>query len=90
MDLASKTFTLTGTARDRVFVTDETTVFTKNGKPATLADGAPGDEVGGLAENLPDGKVLAIKVRFGPKTEEEKQTSGRRSGNKQTTNRTGN
>lgn len=79
VDLTAKTFTLSGSAKDRVFLTDETTVFTKNGKPATLADGVPGDEVGGLAENLPDGRVLAIKVRFGPKTEEEKQTSSRRS-----------
>lgn len=79
VNLSAKTFTLSGASKDRVFVTDDMTVITKNGKPATLADAVPGDEVGGLAENLPDGKVLAIKVRFGPKTDEENQASNRRS-----------
>jgi len=71
VDLAAKTFTLSGAAKNRVFITDGDTVFTKNGKPAKLADGVPGDEVGGLAENHPGGKVLAVKVRFGPKPENE-------------------
>lgn len=75
VDPTAKTFTLAGTAKDRVFVIDDLTVITKNGKPAQLTDGVPGDEVGGLAENLPNGKLLAVKVRFGPKPGNENQAA---------------
>ena len=67
VDTSAHTLTLSGNGQNRVFVTDAGTVFTRNGKTATLADGLPGEMVGGLAEKQPDGTVLAIKVRFGPK-----------------------
>ena len=39
----------------------------KMGKPATLADGAEGDQVAGQYRKDADGKLTATSVRFGPK-----------------------
>jgi hypothetical protein len=69
VDKAGKTITLKGATKDRVFKTNAQTLITKLGKSATLADAVPGDEVAGYAERQPDGSVLALKLRFGPKPE---------------------
>jgi len=47
-------------------ITSETKII-KMGKPATLADGAVGDMVGGQYHKDADGKLVATSVRFGPK-----------------------
>lgn len=47
-------------------ITSETKII-KMGKPATLADGAVGDMVGGQYRKDADGKLTATSVRFGPK-----------------------
>jgi hypothetical protein len=49
-------------------VTSETKI-SKAGKPATLADGATGDEVAGAYRKTEDGKLEATMVRFGPRPE---------------------
>jgi hypothetical protein len=49
-------------------ITSETKIV-KAGKPATLADGVVGEEVGGYAKPTEDGKMAATSVRFGPKTD---------------------
>jgi hypothetical protein len=47
-------------------ITSETKII-KMGKPATLADGAVGDMVGGQYHKDTDGKLTATSIRFGPK-----------------------
>jgi len=51
----------------RTFVITSETIITKNGKPATLADGVVGDETGGAYKKTADGKLAITKLRFGPK-----------------------
>ena len=75
VDTAANTFTLAGTDKDRVFKTTAQTEIIRQGKPATLAEAVIGEEVGGLVERQSDGSAVALKVRFGPKTEEEKKTT---------------
>jgi len=48
-------------------ITSETKI-TKLGKPATLSDGAEGDQVAGSYHKEADGKLNATMVRFGPKS----------------------
>ncbi len=59
-------------------ITSETKII-KMGKPATLADGAVGDMVGGQYRKDADGKLTATSVRFGPKApvEESKEAKTR-------------
>ena len=76
IDVNTRKLTLSGSGQNRVFATDTETTFTRNGKPAKLEDGVPGEDVGGLAEKQPDGTVLAVKVRFGPKPPEPDATTG--------------
>jgi hypothetical protein len=47
-------------------ITSETKI-TKAGKPATLADGAVGDDVAGAYKKDAEGKLNALSLRFGPK-----------------------
>jgi len=75
VDTVANTFTLAGTDKDRVFKTTAQTEIIRQGKPATLAEATVGEEVGGLVERQSDGSIVALKVRFGPKTEEEKTTT---------------
>lgn len=56
------------TVGTRTFEVNAETKIMKNGKPATLADAAIGDEVGGQYREQ-DGKLVAKMVRFGPKPE---------------------
>lgn len=55
----------------RTFALTSETKITKDGKPATLADGVVGENVGGAYKKSEDGKLNAITVNFGtkPKTE---------------------
>ncbi len=65
VDMVAKTIKL---GKSTYQVTSETKI-TKDGKPATLADGVVGEEVGGYAKPLEDGKMVATSLRFGPKPE---------------------
>ena len=47
VDAAAKSFSLNGSKGDRVFVVDDATKITKDGKPATLADVTVGEDVRG-------------------------------------------
>jgi hypothetical protein len=75
VDTAASTFTLSGSDKDRVFKTTTQTEIIRQGKAATLAEAVVGEEVGGLVERQSDGSVVALKVRFGPKTEDEKKAT---------------
>jgi len=70
VDRTAKTFTLKGAQKDHVFKVNAETKITRHGKPATLADAVVGEDVGGYVEKLPDGSVLALSVRFGPKPDD--------------------
>jgi len=50
-------------------ITSETKI-TKDGKPATLADGVVGEAVSGYAKPSEDGKMTATTVHFGAKVED--------------------
>jgi hypothetical protein len=63
IDNTAKTITV-GT--ETIQITSETKI-TKMGKPATLQDGAVGDDVGGAYHKDAEGKSDAISLRFGPK-----------------------
>lgn len=67
VDKAAMTFTV----GERTFQVTSESKLTKGGKPATLADAAVGDEVGGRYQKTADGKLVALSVRFGPKPEAE-------------------
>ena len=75
VDASGHTFTLAGAEKDRVFKTTAQTEIIRQGKPATLAEAVVGDEVGGLVEKQSNGTVVVLKVRFGPKTEEEQKAT---------------
>jgi hypothetical protein len=68
VDTKAMTFTV-GTLT--LQVTSDTKI-TKDGKPATLADGVVGEPVSGAYKKTDDGKLNAISVHFGAK----KKTSG--------------
>lgn len=55
-------------------ITSETKI-TKLGKPATLSDGAEGDQVAGSYHKDADGKLDATTVRFGPKPQAESKNT---------------
>lgn len=77
VDTSAQTITLAGTEKDRVFKVTMQTEIIRGGKPATLAEALVGDSVGGLVERQPDGDVIALKVRFGPKTEAEQKPASK-------------
>lgn len=52
---------------NEIFQITSETKITKLGKPATLGEGAAGDEVAGSYHKSADGKLNATTVRFGPK-----------------------
>lgn len=60
---------MTITVGERVFVISSETKITKDGKPATLADGVVGEKIGGAYKKSEDGKLNATSVRFGAKPE---------------------
>ena len=61
VDNAAKTITF-GT--HAIQITSETKI-TKDGKPASLADGVVGENVSGRARRTADGKFEAVSVNFG-------------------------
>jgi hypothetical protein len=70
VDKAALTLTLVGKERDRVFSIGTQTKMTKGGQPATLDDIAVGEEVGGQARMLADGRNEVLTLRIGPKPED--------------------
>jgi hypothetical protein len=66
VDKDAMTLTLAGKEKDRVIHVTSQTRFTKDGKPAVLADGVVGEEVAGSARKTEDGRTVAVSVRFGP------------------------
>jgi hypothetical protein len=66
VDKDAKTFKV----GERVFSLTVESRITKGGKPATLADAAVGEEVGGSYKKAGD-KLEIVSVRFGPKTDVE-------------------
>lgn len=65
VDATAKTISVGETT---IQITSETKIA-KAGKPATLADGVVGEDVGGAYKKSEDGKLNAVSVRFGPKAE---------------------
>jgi ribosomal protein S1 len=63
VDSAAQTITV---GSQTIRITPETQI-SKGGQPATLADGAVGEEVTVTFKPTEDGKTAAVKVRFGPK-----------------------
>ncbi len=63
VDTAAKTLTV-GTLT--LQITPDTKI-TKNGQPATLADGVVGEPVGGAYTKTADGKLNAVTLHFGAK-----------------------
>lgn len=66
VDQSAKTITLEGEKAQTFSVTSETKIM-KAGKPATLADLAVGDKVGGRAKETADGKWEALTINAGTK-----------------------
>ena len=66
VDKAAMTLTIAGKEKDRVVYLTSETRYTKDGKPATLADAAVSGEVGGYAKKGKEGRTEAVSVRFGP------------------------
>ena len=60
----------------RVFQITSQTRISKAGKPATLDDGVPGEEVAGSAREAADGKREALSVRFRPKASASSKADG--------------
>jgi len=69
VNVPTKTFSLKGAEKDRVFKVTPETKITKHGKPAGLTNAVVGEDVGGYVEKQPDGTIIALSVRFGPKPE---------------------
>jgi hypothetical protein len=69
VDLNAKTLTV-GTLK--LQITAETKI-TKDGKPATLADGVAGEPVSGTYHKTDDGKLDAITLHFGARPETNKK-----------------
>jgi hypothetical protein len=64
----------------RTFHVTGSTKITKDGKPATLAEGAVGEMVSGYFKTSEDGKLTLSTLRFGPKPEGEAKSSAARPG----------
>lgn len=75
VDKAAMTLTVAGKEKDRVIYLTTETRFTKDGKPATLADAAVNGEVGGYAQKGKEGRTEALSVRFGPAVKAPKASS---------------
>ena len=72
VEQTAKTFTIAGKEKSRIFKITDTTVITKAGAPATMADIVANDEVRGSYIKAADGSLEAKTVKLGPKTDEEK------------------
>jgi hypothetical protein len=72
VDTKSKTFTIAGKGRSRVFKITDKTVITKAGAVATMKDVTEKKEVHGSYWKRADGILEAKSVKLGPLTEQEK------------------
>ena len=63
---------MTLTVGERTFEITSDTKITKDGKPATLADGVVGEMAGGAYKKGADGKLTATTVSFGAKAAKKK------------------
>lgn len=70
VDQSAKTFTLGG---KQTFKVTDTTVITKAGAPATMADIVENERARGTYMKQADGTMEAKTVKIGPKTEAEKK-----------------
>jgi hypothetical protein len=55
----------------RTFLITSETKINKSGKPATLEDGVVGEQVSGYVKPNEQGKLVATKINFGAKAEEQ-------------------
>lgn len=74
VDKGAMTLTIAGQEKDRIVHLTQTTKFTKDAKPATLADAVVDQEVAGYAQKGKEGRTEAISVRFGPAVKPAKPT----------------
>ena len=58
---------------ERTFLVTSTTKITKGGQPATFADAAVGEEVGGQYKTGTGDKLELLSLRIGPRPEKAKQ-----------------
>jgi Domain of unknown function (DUF5666) len=65
---------MTLTVGERTFEITSETKITKDGKPATLADGTVGEMAGGAYKKGADGKLTATSIHFGAKEKKHKET----------------
>jgi hypothetical protein len=65
VDKAGKTITV----GKRTFLITSESKLNKAGKPATIDDAVVGEEVSGYVKPNEEGKLVATKVNFGPKTD---------------------
>ena len=72
VEQAAKSFTIAGKEKSRIFKVTETTVITKGGAPATIADLVANEEVRGNYVKAADGSLEARTVKVGPMTDAEK------------------
>jgi hypothetical protein len=72
VEQTTKTFTIAGKEKSRIFKVTEATVMTKAGAPATMADLVANEEVRGNYVKAADGSMEARTVKVGPMTDSEK------------------
>jgi hypothetical protein len=72
VEQTTKTFTIAGKEKSRIFKVTDATVITKGGAPATMADLAANEEVRGNYVKAADGSMEARTVKVGPMTDAEK------------------
>jgi hypothetical protein len=70
---AIDTNAMTLTVGERTFEITSETKITKDGQPATLADGVVGEMAGGAYKKGADGKLSATSVHFGSKSAGQKK-----------------
>lgn len=67
IDKTAMTITLDGREKKRTIHVTPQTRIAKAGKPAKLEDAVPGEEVGGQAIRIGNGREEAVSLRLGPK-----------------------
>jgi hypothetical protein len=78
VDQTARTFSIPGVEKMRVFTITDTTVITKDGNPATIADVAADEDVRGSYWKRADGSLEAKSVKLGQKSEAEMSKSKRK------------
>ena len=72
VEQTTKTFTIAGKEKSRVFKVTDATVITKAGAPATMTDLVAKEEVRGNYVKAADGSLEARTLKVGPMTDAEK------------------